>query len=205
MTVVVNDFGGPIFPVEVNFWWNESGPVEAFTYDGDSYPYISVTPRPGYTSPPAVRDPTRYIMHTTFINEEVSFFAIPSPEQEAKKETFNPQVRTPAGVTVVEYLWDFGDGTVGYGPFVKHEYKLLEPGIEVKLTVVDSRGLVWSRARPVNLIPHATGFISYSLGFGHITSMFGQLRLKGSLVPQKIHAPIPAGLAFKGSLTPVKL
>lgn len=145
---LVNDLGVSIEPVDVNFWWNENGPVEEYTFDGDSYPYT--------TPPPS----ERFIMHTTFINEPIKFYAIPSPEQIEKEETFNPQTIPPPGVEVIDYQWDFGDGVIGFGPFVEHEYKFVQPGIEVKLTVVDTRGLLWSRAKPVNLVPRRTGYIT---------------------------------------------
>jgi hypothetical protein len=143
----VNDFSPPELAVEVNFWWDENGPVESYTFDGDSYPYISPEPA------------SRYIMHTTYIQEPVHFYAILDPKQ-AEEELKHPRVVTPAGVGIVQYLWDFGDGTTGDGPFATHEYKVLEPGIEVKLTVVDTRGLTWSAAKPMNLAAHAYGYIS---------------------------------------------
>src|ERR1017187_918179 len=143
MIPTVNEPVEPILPVEVNFWWEENGPVEAYTFDGDSYPYTHPEPA------------SRYIMHTTYINELIAFFAL---EHEG-----HPHVITPAGVEIVEYLWNFGDGFFGYGPFATHEYKVLEPGIEVKLTVVDTRGLEWSASKPMNLAPHARGYIAKRL------------------------------------------
>jgi PKD domain len=96
-------------------------------------------------------DGDKYEFTYTVVDTEVEFFATKSDK---------PHVIAPVGVTILEYFWDFGDGTTAMGPSVVHTYRVPDPEIEVKLTVVDSRDLRWSIARPLNLVPGKFGFLS---------------------------------------------
>lgn len=138
MSTQVNDPIPPVRPVLMNFWWNENGPKLSFTYDGDTYPYTSPAPA------------SRYAMGTTLVNTPVAFFAILSKTQE-EEELNHPHISPPSGVTILEYIWDFGDGTRGFGPFVTHLYSAYNPNIEVKLSVIDSRRLSWSVSKQLHL------------------------------------------------------
>lgn len=51
--------------------------------------------------------------------------------------TFTASTITSPGITPVDYLWDFGDGSVGVGNIVEHTFRY--PGTnQVTLCVVDS-------------------------------------------------------------------
>lgn len=51
---------------------------------------------------------------------------------------------------IVEYIWDFGDGTRGFGPIVSHIYRR-GGTYRVTLTVYDEQGLRSSREAQVNI------------------------------------------------------
>lgn len=197
----VNEFAEPILPVEVNFWWNENGPVETYTFAGNKYPYTGPEP------PPAGE---RYIMHTTKVKEPIEFRAIHREGHEIEEETF-PHVKPPKGVEVLDYIWDFGDGSEGYGPFVVHEYDVVQPGIEVKLTVIDSRGLIWSRSRPLNLSNYITpGFLTpqpsvrlFTLMGESLFSRQPELFLHATMIPLRPPFGQSPSLRFKVSMRPV--
>jgi hypothetical protein len=58
----------------------------------------------------------------------------------------------PAGITVRQYFWDFGNGETAYGPQASTTYKLNQtPPIQVTLTVTDSLDREFSVAHPINL------------------------------------------------------
>lgn len=140
MTAIINTPPANIPPVKMNFFFKQEGPTGAVTYDGDTYPY-----------PPLYVGDTRYILYTSIVNTPLVFDAI------GQESLLNPHVEPPPGVTVLEYLWNFGDGTEGYGPVVTHTYKVLDPELQVTLTIVDSRNFHYSCSRPVVLVVTAFG------------------------------------------------
>lgn len=142
MTAQINTPHARPIPVVCNFWWEEAGPIGAFTYDGDSYPY-----------PPLYPGDTRYLLQTTPIHIVITFDAI------GQANSANPQVIPPPGVQILEYFWDFGDGTHDYGPVTKHVYRVADPNLSVTLTVVDSRNMRFSAAKPLNLISTHFGYL----------------------------------------------
>ncbi len=147
MTSIVNISPPPPQPVQCNFTWEQGGPLQEVTYDGDKYPYPPLTEEEvGVPGPDE-----RYLMKTTVIGEQLIFDATKLNE---------PHVITPPGVSILEYSWHFGDGAIGNGPVITHEYRVLDPELEVTLTVTDSRGLRWSCARQVTLIIENLGHIS---------------------------------------------
>ena len=179
MTTTVNTIQPKPAPVIMGFWWNANGPEQVFTYDGDTFPY---GPLPG--PPDEGSSNERYKAFSTVYVTPVEFFAT-----KANK----PHVVAPAGVTILEYFWDFGDGTTGTGQTVSHQYKTLNEQVEVSLTVVDSRGLRFSQAKPVLLIYSALGGkrpYRWRVAQQGGKAMFenynpDQLFLKASLVPVK--------------------
>ncbi|MCX7844790.1 MAG: PKD domain-containing protein [Candidatus Bipolaricaulota bacterium] len=54
------------------------------------------------------------------------------------------------GGRIAEYIWDFGDGTRGFGPIVSHTYRR-GGTYRVTLTVYDERGLKGSREAQVTV------------------------------------------------------
>lgn len=144
MASIINDPPFPPLDVEADFFFKQDGPTGSVTYDGDTYPYE-----------PLYEGDTRYLLNTTPVHLPVVFEAEFNPAHPKR-----PYVRTPPGVTILEYHWTFGDGTEGFGPTVTHTFEVVDPNIEVTLTVIDSRNQRWSVARPVNLVYEAFGFVS---------------------------------------------
>lgn len=75
--------------------------------------------------------------------------------------TFTAQVTPRLGRSITRYEWDFGDGTVGYGPVVKHSYdynwvtpntEMISPETQVTLTITDSKGEKASATHVLNLV-----------------------------------------------------
>lgn len=64
-----------------------------------------------------------------------------------------PKVITPTGISVVEYLWDLGNGTTGSGPSISTTYNLTvqAPDQTVKLTTIDSLGREVTTSHPIEL------------------------------------------------------
>jgi hypothetical protein len=52
--------------------------------------------------------------------------------------TFVAAVVPPAGVAIVEYRWDLGDGITKFGATVGHTYNVPNPSLAAKLEVLDS-------------------------------------------------------------------
>jgi|SRR5208282_920463 len=132
---VVNRSPQAVPPTSANFWWLQTGkPIEE-SFDGNSFNYP-----------------------TTPLNEQITFTAVSegkTPQEEA--EAGHYYVITPAGVTILEYIWNFGDGIVGYGPIVTHTYTVNDPNTTISLVVVDSLRRRSSISKPLNLISDAFG------------------------------------------------
>jgi hypothetical protein len=64
-----------------------------------------------------------------------------------------PMPTVPAGLHIVAYRWDFGNGLVGIGSTsnVTYTYPIAVPGLQVSLSVVDSLGRTTSTALRINL------------------------------------------------------
>ncbi|MGD0510818.1 MAG: PKD domain-containing protein, partial [Candidatus Micrarchaeaceae archaeon] len=74
-----------------------------------------------------------------------------------------PKCSTPKNVSILEYIWDFGNGQTASGPLASITYN---PGlgdfqVSVRLTVTDSLGRVSSAAQIVNL--SSSGFARTNL------------------------------------------
>jgi hypothetical protein len=132
----------PAEPV-IDFNWTGQTTAVSFTVGGNTYPYAQQATglKPG--------DPARYGANLTPTNQALVFTAT---------------VVVPAGVTIKEYRWDFGDGNIGYGPSVTYTYRVANPSTMVSLTVTDSLNRSKTRAKLVNLRPgnpiNILGFVS---------------------------------------------
>lgn len=111
-------------------WAPQSAPV-SFTVGGHTYPYSHQADAVTRTSD------DRYGAYTTPTNEEL---------------TFTAAVTTYDDTFILRYRWDFGDGTLAYGPEVVKTYLVPNPSIVVALTVHDSNGRDVRVARPLNLV-----------------------------------------------------
>jgi hypothetical protein len=69
--------------------------------------------------------------------------------------TFSPNDVPPTLLIISHYGWIFGDGTIGYGPTVTHEYKAAAPETQASLQVKDSRNQITTRFQTLNLRPAA--------------------------------------------------
>lgn len=71
-----------------------------------------------------------------------------------------PVTVAPAGVNVVNYQWNFGNGEIGYGTFASttYIYNQPPPAIQATLTVTDSLGRTASVAHRLNLVALASIF-----------------------------------------------
>lgn len=136
----INDIVAPPIPVLANFWWDADGPEIPYTIDGNTYPYRHQADEVSRESD------TRYAVDTTPLFTAIEFDAVGAASPS------NPKVVAPNGVTIIQYLWNFGDGTIGFGPQPSHTYTTQSPGAEVVLIVTDSRGMRFSCAKPLNLI-----------------------------------------------------
>jgi PKD repeat protein len=96
------------------------------------------------------------------INYPVANFSY-SPSYPIANEvvTFNASASEPDGGTIVEYFWDFGDGTNDTGVIVTHTYASFGTFI-VNLTVTDSEGLSNSLTREVNVRDYPSASFVYS-------------------------------------------
>ena len=75
--------------------------------------------------------------------------------------TFDASASEPDGGTIVEYFWDFGDGTNATGVVVTHAYKEFGTFL-VNLTVTDSEGLSNSQIQEINVRQHPEATFVYS-------------------------------------------
>lgn len=63
-----------------------------------------------------------------------------------------PKLIIPAGIQIVEYAWDLGNGQLGQGPLVTTTFLQLTPDAAVTLTVTDSLNRRVSTTRRLNFI-----------------------------------------------------
>lgn len=140
MTALISQFVSPPAATLCNFWWNADGPPISYTVGGETYPYQHQQDGIHRASD------YRYEILTTPLYVSIAFDAVDH------EHLGHPKVEPPAGVTVIQYLWNFGDGTIGYGPQPAHTYEAASPDTSVSLTVTDSRGLRSSVSKPLNLV-----------------------------------------------------
>lgn len=58
---------------------------------------------------------------------------------------------TLSGVSIVTYRWDFGDGTIGYGPTATHTYLIPSQNTQVSLVATDNFSQTWTRSKTIGL------------------------------------------------------
>lgn len=115
----------------VNFNWTPQSSAVIVNIAGNTYPYT--------TQADAVSRPndTRYQAFTTPTGQAITFTADVTP--------FN-------GASIIEYLWDFGNGVNGYGASTTYTFNAPNPSQQVSLLVRDSNGLVASAVKTLNLV-----------------------------------------------------
>jgi hypothetical protein len=113
-----------------DFDWTPKSVPLSYTIGGNTYP-----PSTQADSVSRASD-ARYLSYTTPTNTLL---------------TFTASVVLPPNVFIAEYRWDFGDGTVGYGPTVNHTYATASSQTAPVLVVTDSLGNRASRSHVLNL------------------------------------------------------
>lgn len=126
---LINTTPPGISPCLPNFSWTATGPLDTFSVNGDIFP-------------PA-NSPT--------VNYALLDIPIPFDATDSGNNGY-PKTVAPPGVLITEYQWDFGDGTIAYGPQPSHIFVTAPPDSQVILTVVDNRGYFASIARVVPLL-----------------------------------------------------
>lgn len=97
----------------------------------------------GNTYPPAG---AHFQDYTLDLNTPVTFDAFDS-------ETLGiPKTVIPAGIGVVEYSWDLGNGQNASGPLTTTIYYTASPDASATLTIIDSLGRQTSTTHRLNLI-----------------------------------------------------
>lgn len=127
--------------IVLDFDWTPKSVALSYTVNGNTYPYAKQAD--GITR----SSDSRYTAYTTPSNTLL---------------TFTASATTPSSLSITEYKWDFGDGTIGYGATVSHTYASASPQTQVTLVATDSlngqtyrsRILNLRRAVKINVIPH---------------------------------------------------
>lgn len=79
----------------------------------------------------------------------------PSTPQKGEKVYFNGSLSSDSDGYIRSYIWDFGDGSTGYGEKISHEFTWLTTGnktFTVVLKVTDNRGGVGVSSKTVTVI-----------------------------------------------------
>lgn len=118
-----------LYPV-VDFSWTPVQIALSYTVGGNTYPPTHQVDNVSRASD------DRYVAFTTPVNTLLTFVA---------------SVILPPGVAVVEYVWNFGDGSIGYGPTVTHTYKTPNSQTSATLNVIANNGTQVSRSKGLNL------------------------------------------------------
>jgi PKD repeat protein len=150
--------------VIVNYKWDfgDGSPITNTTTPITTHVYSAVG---NYTVTLTVVDSENLtdstIRYITLINYPVANFNY-SPSYPIVNEviTFNASASNPDGGTIVEYFWDFGDGTNGTGVVVTHTYSTFGT-FTVNLTVTDSEGLSNSITQEVNVRQYPEASFTY--------------------------------------------
>ncbi len=130
MTSIINTVPNPPAPVVVDFSWTTTGPVVSYTIDG--YTYVAG------------------------VNAAILFVAVPFDATDSGAHGY-PKVIPPPGVTILQYRWDFDDGTIAFGPRPTHTFVAAPNDLQVTLTVLDSRHLQWSTSHTLTIVAGLTG------------------------------------------------
>jgi hypothetical protein len=120
--ITINDTTTPRLPISTHFSFTPwaSGPALTYTINGETFP-------PTHQQDGISRaSDARYASYQTPTNTPI---------------TFTGSAVTDPAATIIEYLWDFGDGSIGYGPTVTHTFSVFVPSLQVTLRVRDT----WDR------------------------------------------------------------
>lgn len=143
----LTDPWAPTPAVVCDFGWYGSGGVLfrtlSYFVDGVQYPPTNFN----WTSGGATYS-SQYTSYTSVLNETVIFDATDSLSLGV------PKTIVPAGIQVVSYEWDLGNGTTGVGPTISTTYNYTSPPPDAAatLTVIDSLGRQYSTTHPLNLL-----------------------------------------------------
>lgn len=130
MTDTIHDVAARTALPRVTFDWTPKGASFVLNLGGNTYPFTINEPESGA--------PDQADVFYTNTNQEL---------------TFTATVELDPGDFVLEYYWDFGDGTDGYGPEVIHTYRSHSPTLRVHLVVTDNHRRKIHAGRQVNLLP----------------------------------------------------
>lgn len=119
--------------VYVDFSWTGTGAELSYEVGGNHYPYS--TQADGIIR----ASDERYASYVTPINTDLTFTA--------------DVIITSKNLSIIQYRWDFGDGTIGYGPTINHTYFAAAPQTQALLNITDNLGNVYGRHKAVNLVP----------------------------------------------------
>ena len=115
----------------VTFDWSPKSTSFTITHAGNTYPWGVNLPSAGAPDQPD--------QNNTATNQLLTFTATVTG--------------LDSGVSIIEYFWRWGDGTIGYGSPATHTYKASTAQTRVQLTVTDSIGRRFTRARQLLLTP----------------------------------------------------
>lgn len=116
--------------LNIAFSWSPVGIPLSVTTSGNTYPYVHQ--QDGLTR----ASDSRYTAFVTPANTLLTFVAT---------------VVAPPGIVPVEYKWDFGDGSIGYGSTVTHTYLVPSAQTVATLSVRDNFDNIVSRGQVLNL------------------------------------------------------
>jgi hypothetical protein len=121
-----------LVPLKLDLDWTPKSVALTYSVGGNVYP-------PTRQVDNSVRaSDSRYASYTTPINTLL---------------TFTATTTLPASLVVVEYKWDFGDGTIGYGATVAHQYLAANFSTQVALNITTNNGKRFTRHKVLNLRP----------------------------------------------------
>ena len=147
-----------VFDACYNWWGDASGPCHETSWMYMGQPY-----GPHYGSGDDVGD---YVLYYPWLNAPsgdpveppmASFTCTPPEPKVGEEAEFDASTSAPNGGTIIEYLWDFGDGnvTLTTDPILTHVFGSVS-AYNVTLTVKDSEGLSDSTWQTVNVVPALT-------------------------------------------------
>lgn len=115
----------------ITFDWTPKSVSFTHTHAGNTYPWGVNLPSSGAPDQPD--------QNYTSTNTELTFTATITGLE--------------SNLTILEYIWRFGDGTIGYGPVTTHTYKAVSASTRVALQVTDSLRRKFYTGRMMNLSP----------------------------------------------------
>src|SRR4051794_17982149 len=102
-------------PIKLDLDWTPKSVALTYSVGGNTYPPLKQVDAVTRASD------SRYQAYTTPINTLL---------------TFTATTTLPAGLLILEYKWDFGDGSIGFGATVAHQYLAANFSTQVSLNVL---------------------------------------------------------------------